>query len=726
MRHYGSILLAVLLLAGCSDEREELMRELADPSPVRRAGALKSLAGESDQDAYRLLTQGLEDPSAVVRIAAVQALTAFEGQDTSAALVRAARDADPEVRQAVVEALLVRGGERTDKALVDMLLRGESNVAVRTGIIKALATRGLSGATLADKMAEMRLAAIEEAWKEARPPQRARMVRVAGRSIHPGGLGIVRLGLADRDAEVVLAALEVLDGRGGEDVVRQLLALASDQALQVRLATMEVLADYGKDGLIILKAALRDLAPEVRRRALDELARLEAELDTVTLCPLLVDEDRRVAVRAAAMTRKLELDCDLGYLAEDLATGDTPEADRAVEVLAIHGGEGSRKLLMQRFHQSKPPRRGLLAAALARAGEKSASVHKTLLAALDTMLDDFARWNQSWVTGKLPPRRGRQPDRGKVEEDDRSRLSEEELNKLYQKHGLPPADEGSPRGVGDILAAFPEPGGEQQAGSWFVPILPEDVDHMLRLLAGYLALASDEQVSAILGRALEVAHPPLVAATVALADELGHEVPAGEDAIGRLLAAFEQGEPEQARAVADALDGCDHETVVQALADRDRLQRLPFERREMAIEVLGRAGGERAVDVLIGMLEGYAAGTAARALGRIGDQRAVEPLHEAIERAGPAAQMDFLMALAELGDASIVPRLTEKLYDPDPRIRQAAVDILARMEDEQARRALEITRFDPDRLVRRRTRAALGAQPTREDEHGGQGQEVER
>lgn len=721
MKIFRLILVTALLGSGCSDEREELMQELADPSPVRRAGAIKSLAGESDQDAYRLLTRGLEDPSVVVRIAAVQALAAFEGQDTSAALIRAARDKDPEVRQAVVEALAARDDPRCTKALVGMLLRGESHVGVRTRIIKALEERGLSGSTLADELAGARIEAIQEDWDDARPPQRARMVREAGRSIHPDGFAVVRLGLADRDAEVVLAALDVLDGRGGQDVVRQLLALASDRSVQVRQAAVEVLADYGREGLVILEAALRDLSPRVRLRALQVLDRVDANLDTVVLCPLLVDEDRQVALRAAALARTLGLDCDLGYLAEDLATGDTAQGNTAVEVLAAYGGERARALLEQEIRKSPPERRELLAAALARAGDQSAAVERILQTAMDSMLDDFQSWSRPWVTGKLPPRRDRKVEPG---EDDRTRLSEEELKKLYEQHGLPPADEGSPRGVGDILKAFPDPGREQEPGSWFVPIQPSDVERCLQILEGLLASEPDERAASVLSRVLDVAHPPLTAGAVKLADRLDREVPVDPGASDRLLDAFEQGSAEQARAVADLLVKRRAPALARALADR--LEQLRFARKEMAIRVLGEMGLSGSVDVLIGMLEGYAAAAAAQALARIGDRRAVEPLRQALERAGPAAEMDFLLALARLGDTSIIARVAHKLYDPDPAVRETAVAILGELDDEQARRALEITRFDPDRLVRRKTRALLRAPSTREDEHGGQGQEVER
>jgi HEAT repeat protein len=112
--------------------------------------------------------------------------------------------------------------------------------------------------------------------------------------------------------------------------------------------------------------------------------------------------------------------------------------------------------------------------------------------------------------------------------------------------------------------------------------------------------------------------------------------------------------------------------------------------------VLGRAGGEVAVQSLLEMLNDKdynAREDAARALGQIGDPRAVLPLIQVLEQQGGNAGNHLLasaaaQALGQIGDPRAVPPLFKLLDVAPPLVREAAVRALGRINDPAAAQAL--------------------------------------
>jgi HEAT repeat protein len=686
-------ILVALLVCGCADSRDELLKELMSSSPVKRAGALRILAQEGDEEAYLLVSQALEDQSAVVRIAAVRALAIFRGRDTTAALVRATRDADPEVREAAVACLAARRGEAVRHALVNMLLRAERSPRVRRQIYQALEAAGLSGRKLAEEMASRQMEMIRQEWKTSRGSRRAQLVRLAGRSVHPDAMRVVLEGLADKNVDVVLSALSVLDGRGGKAALRQLLMLASDQSVRIRLKAVQALRHYGRDGLAVLGGVLRDLNSDVRLQALKQLGQVESDLSPEMLCPLLLDTQAEVLVEAARLIRAKGVRCDLSPLAGRLADPEDEKCySAAIRALSILGGEPALKILSAQMKKQPASLRPVLAAAMAHAGDRGAKLRALLEKELRRMLEQFKLRGQGWVTGKLPPRK--QPQEEPV---DHTRLSEEELKKLYEKHGLPPAGKDAPRGISDILEKYQEPSGPAPAREIFEAVTLKDVEVFTDLLQG-LAEMDLASAASVAGEALGLRHPELAGRVARLALDNQMALDLEEELIGRLGELMLPAGERDAGAIADLLATTKRLRAVEVLSAS--LAAMPWEKREHAISALGRLGFREGIEPLVSRLKGYSAASAARALGEIGDPAAVEPLREALKSAGPSAEMDIFLALSKLGFQDIVPMLSERLGNPDPEVRRAAVRILGILGGAEARSALEAVRFDLDRLVR--------------------------
>lgn len=710
MRHLAIALVAAALAVACSDPHEKLMKELDDQSPVVRAGAVRSLAQLGDDEAYTLVSGSLRDPSAVVRIAAVKALARFERRDTTAALIRASRDRDPEVRAAAVDALAEQKGDLVESTLIGMLLKGEPNTEVRRRIYAALERIGLDGERLAGEMAESQMSMARKRMREGDAAERQRVVRMAGRSVHPGGIDLVLAGLADRDQDVALVALRMLDGRGGQAALGPLQLLLSDQVSELRLAAVRALADYGRDGLKLLEAALRDPDPRVRLAALEALAADPEAVAGEALCRLLTDGDPRIAIRAAGLVHRHPASCPLEPVAALLAADAPGKVEQGLAVLSAVGGEQAIDLLEAELEEVAAQRRLAVLAALARAGQKRPGVVRGLENAFAAAVDEALGLAERWIEEPIPPR-GRVPgpvdrdaDDERTGERPKSRLTDDELNALYRKHGLDPADADSPRGVDDILGRFAQDVDKLADRRLFDPIGSRLVDAISMALDGLLSL-DPAKVGASIERVLVVDSPALVARIAQVLRGHGVEIALSEAhrrAIGRALEAADAEQAEMIAAwIAELGDRALAPMLIQAMPGTD------WDKRVALIRALGSLGAAEAVPVLIEALSGYAAIPAARALARIGDPEAIGPLRKALEQAGPAEEMELLMALARLGSREEIPRLLEKLDAADPEVRRAGVRVLGEVAGERELDAIKGLRYDLDRLVRREVRRVL-------------------
>ncbi len=709
MRYGWSIVVIGLLVAGCSKEREQLIEELASPKPVIRAGAVRALAAASDEEAFLLLSRSLEDSSSVVRVAVVQALPKVKDHPVHNLLIRASRDADPEVREAAAQVLARMGGEASRRALMDMFVSGENQLLVRRAVLQGLEQLGLSGDALATELAQSEVRRIREQLAEAQGIRRAQLVRRAGNSVHPDGLAIVLEALQETDPDVVLTALSVLDGRGGAPALRQLQLLAGEVSEEVRARALRAAARFGEEGRVVLRGALRDGDAGIRRLALRLLSQGTSPPAAEDVCLLLGDPDAQTGELAARVAGERNLDCDPGVLDPLLQQRGQPAWRQALERLVGLRSAKARTRLAAALSGASGAERPWLVADLLRAGEGRADLVREVRAEAVRRVERAVLLAESWVNGKLPA-----VARKSDEILDRSRLNQEQLDRLYQKYGLEAASENAPRSVSDILKAFPEHSGARPLQRLCEPLLPEEAELLAVELDALLGADAEEAVrlAEALLRALD---PRSVGWLAALLNQRQAKIPANAYVFERLMQAFSDMDQETAREVAELVGRTQDGGALQAMLQV--LPKVPWEKREWLIQALGRMKRAEAVAGLIPLLLGNSAATVAEALAEIGDPAAVEPLKAAVAQAAPGQEMHVLMALARLGNRELLPLVLTRVEDPDPDVRLAALEILARMNGAEERKAIELARMDLDRRVRTRAEQLLKTQTEGEESH---------
>jgi len=674
------------LLTGCNDD-QALLAELNDPAPVKRAGAVRLLWKRGGEQAYRLANRALADRSAIVRVAAVRALADFKDRDTTAALIRSLRDGDPEVRQEAIRALGRRRSPQSQQALVGLLERGESSSDVVRQAEQVLHDWGISPARLAELLVARRLERIQQAWPSSQGQQRALLVRRAGHLASAAALPLVLQGLSDADGAVVQAALEVLDGRGGEQALRRLVTLSASDSPGLRASAVAALARMGRAGLEVIAGRLRDNDDQVRLAALRALVESQADFDGTAACQLLLEADLHTTRQVAGLLRRAKRDCPAQTLQAYLRAH--PQQPEALQVVAELSSPTARQVLAAASYHGREGYWRDAALVLAGAGDKklAASLARRL-----RLLDKLVRERlASWPGTQLAPLQAEAPV-------DDTRLSKKQLETLYKKYHLQPRP-GSPRGVADLLAPFRKKGGTADSRI-FDPLGPRlraevtmlfralvrlDREHARDLAAGFLTLDDSELLVPILQEVFATGNDTVQFSTEQLAR------------LGWLL---EHSSAPAARVLAEVLAQAASDGTARILARV--LAAADWEKREAILSGLSAWKAKTAIlqPALAKLLKGDSAASAARLLARLGAKSQIPMLKAALARAGPAEELQVLQALAELSDHSILPRLEQLLRMPDPRIRLKAVEILASLSGQRARVLLERASFDIDRRVR--------------------------
>ncbi len=130
-----------------------------------------------------------------------------------------------------------------------------------------------------------------------------------------------------------------------------------------------------------------------------------------------------------------------------------------------------------------------------------------------------------------------------------------------------------------------------------------------------------------------------------------------------------------------------------------------------ACDALAKAGGPKALDFLVALLQHPDEKVRERAvtnLGKIGDRRALEPLIRQLKDEGRSVGSCAAMALGELGDPRAIPGLLACLSAKDDFLRERAAEALGKIGDAQTVPALLASLKDPDWPVRRNAAQALG------------------
>lgn len=224
-----------------------------DLSAAVRVAAARALAQASEPDRLSALATALDDPSSVVRLTATEVL-AVSTVSAARPLLAASEDADPAVRRAAQRHLV-----RTPSWVLWMVLDQS-----------AAADELLS--LLHDEAPDCLLALVVERMSSPEPRDRVRALELAGRLAAPALTRTIEHAVADNDAGVRRAAVVQLGGR--LEAVPALVRALRDQDPGVRLVAARGLDGIEHDdGVTALIEVLQDLDDDVRRTAIDVLAR---------------------------------------------------------------------------------------------------------------------------------------------------------------------------------------------------------------------------------------------------------------------------------------------------------------------------------------------------------------------------------------------------------------------------------------------------------------------
>ncbi len=693
--------ICLLLVSACVDEHESLMKELQSASPVKRAGAVKSLAKLGDDEAYMLVSRSLDDSSVVVRIAAVQALGVFAKRDTTAAISRASLDNDPEVRLAVVKELTKRGDQTSRELLLKMLIRGETDRSVRKELIQSLKKMGWEGERLAGEMSESLLASDRDKFSKGTMIERVRAIKQAARSINPGGIDLVLDGLNDKDPDVVIAAVRSLDGRGGSRALRALQLLIVNGHKGVRSAVVHALGKYGKPGLEILSDALRDTDPDIRLHAIETFKKNKGTPDERIVCRLLFDEEKAVAMAAASMLTNPKK-CDLSKLFQGLIGKDVHVAKDSLDVLSKVGGAGATKAIEVALESGCTLDKLTLHLALVRRAGNAKKSLRYFKREFDKLFDEITKYQVSWIKNKLPPLIV-------ADESDeaKGRLSEEKLKALYKAHGLGPVRPNSPRGISDLLAGHGEEEKDTSNVKLILPVSDEQLDKLAMALEGLIRTDKKEGISAV-HKIMALASTRFFMMVARVLDECREAVALNDDELKIMERVLDEADSSQAEILVKWLVRTKDRRVVPVLLSA--IKKSKWKKNIVIIDGLGTLRDKAAVGKLVEMLEGYSSISAAQALAKIGDKSAIDGLKKALKYAGPAEEMVFMYVLAQLGYNDVLSMVEPDLDDPNPEVRRNAVVILGELGGQKAVQAVKKLRYDLDRFVRKETQRVIEEQ----------------
>ena len=473
-----------------------------------------------------------------------------------------------------------------------------------------------------------------------------------------------------------LWAARILGRIGDARAVDDLVARLGDRDDRLRMAAAEALGAIGDARALapIVRATLRDPAPQVRAHAAGAVARIEGERAVDVLVAALADPDYATRIRAleafetmriedtspleaalrdgnAEVRRRAALALErVGYLervVQRLTSEDRAVRTRAFAALIEIGQVGLAESVASYVHHTSFEVRAIAARACGELGV--ARVTPVLLRAVD---------DPSW------------PVRAAVCEA-LGRLAPPEAPPVLVKALLDPEE------------TVREAAAEALTGYGAGPM----ADHVEALAAAY------DRGSVAIRRGLVTLVGRIDGATAS-----------------SLLA----------RASVDPSDGV-RLPAVAALGERGsdapieslvaRLTDASVDVRMAAVTALGSVGRPEAFEGLLRALPGAPGAVRdriAEALARIGSGALFERLPELEQNASVDVRLGIAWTLGKLGDAGGVPTLARFLRSGQAPLRASAAGALAKIDDDGARRALLAAAQDPDGRVRAAVVNGLG------------------
>lgn len=266
---------------------QRLREAASDADAWVRYYACQALGNAGDEDAAELLAERAQDAAGQVRVAAIDALARLSSPGALDVLARAAQDSDPELRRAALAGI----GLTRDAGLLPLLLDASYAADTATRLVAVSSLAKLRDRAALGRVCEVALSDPEQGVQNAavelladdRTPQatatlisllanesyRARAVSaLSRRGLERAPALAAALGQAAADvAEAIVMVLLNLPRDVAEPLLQNALDQPNDGVRRAAVRALRFAFDSESTERALLRAASRDLDPEVRRIA---------------------------------------------------------------------------------------------------------------------------------------------------------------------------------------------------------------------------------------------------------------------------------------------------------------------------------------------------------------------------------------------------------------------------------------------------------------------------
>ncbi|MCY1078081.1 HEAT repeat domain-containing protein [Archangium lansingense] len=686
------VVLSLLVSAGCSGSRDQLLADLQSPRPEVRALAVKKLAEDARPDDLSLFTRAAKDMASIVRGEAAAALGKSQDPRVVDLLGELLEDSDVDVQG---QAAMALAQVKNDKAKAYLTLQyGRRGRQTRQVIVQALKQANVPGA-----MAEVVAAESKAIWdrnllalNEGSLPERVGAAEELGKSGRPEAFN--RLLPLVRDSQVILAAAAVrgLGDLGDKRAVPAILPLLDESFPELREAAITALTRLQELQAIPRLQAVAVEKSSVSPLAIDALLAMPRQPQTdAALCSVALDAETSEAIPVARAMRERG-GCPMEPIVERLSRPSTAVGG----LQAVIGlGPVVKDLLpkvLPFITQGDAMLRALAVDAAAAIGDVAAA--PVLQKAYEQELASVQALRQDWVTQPLPERYGPgfDPSRKEEGQDKRGEKHSGLMARVKALNAAKARDLGRPV----VRQRTPAELFDDVESSRLEPLAG-----LLRALGSVKAPGALELLKGFSGDSSVTLRTAALVGLTRLGPEGVTIAKAGMFEADRdLLKALAQALAEQGDAGRSAL-----------------LELLPQINSEklVVLDALVKAGapasaaGELQKVVSEGGPEVVLAATL---LGRMKAKEAVPTLVKALQEPSGVGRRDLLTALGEIGDTSAAEEVARDLFHDLPEIRAAAAGALTKMGTGAQADSLDALKSDYYRRVREAAVTALAKTTT--------------
>ncbi|WP_257446006.1 HEAT repeat domain-containing protein [Archangium lipolyticum] len=687
------VVLALLVNAGCSGSRDQLLADLQSPRPEVRALAVKKLAEEARPDDLALFTRAAKDMAAIVRGEAAVALGKSQDARIVDLLGELLEDSDVDVQGKAAMAL---SQVKNDKAKAYLTLQyGRRGRQTRQVIVQALKQANVPGA-----MAEVVAAESKGIWDrnllaltEGALPERVGAAEELGKSGRPEAFN--RLLPLVRDSQVILAAAAVrgLGDLGDKRAVPAILPLLDESFPELRESAITALVRLQEPQAIPRLQAVAVEKSSVSPLAIDALLDMPRQPQTdAVLCAIVLDAVSSEAIPVARAMRERG-GCPLEPIVDRLSRPATAAGGLQAVIGLGPAAKDTLPKVLPYITQGDATLRALAVDAAAAIGDVSAA--PVLQKAFEQELATVKSLRQDWVAQALPERYGPGFDPSKPDVEKERQKGEKHTSLLARVKALNAA---KARGLGRpvVQQRVPTELFDDVDSAQFEPLAG-----LLRALAAVKAPGALELLKGFAGDSSVTLRTAALVGLTRLGPEGVAIAKAGLfEAERDLVKALAQALAEQGEAGQSALMEVLPQISSEKLVLLDALSRTgaPASAVEPLRKVVSEGGPESVLAISL--------------LGRMKAKEAVPTLVKALEDSSSLGRRELLNALAEIGDSSAAEVVARDLYHDLPEIRAAAAGALARIGAGSQADALDALKSDYYRRVREAAVSALAKTTT--------------